>query len=168
MPSRRSRSVGAASASQRMAIRDAGNRWSWFSRRLPGPRPRVVAVLAVTGCAAACLAAAGGTAASGSVAVPGSVAVAGSVAPGAAAVRFGALRAAPGGAGQAALARLGNAVQSGPGRRGGSVVLGGSPGNPVANPKTGTVYVPIQCATSFCPAAGKPGHLVDVINAARC
>jgi DNA-binding beta-propeller fold protein YncE len=86
-------------------------------------------------------------------------------------VRFGALRAAParpGGAGQAALARLGNAVQSGPDRRGGSVVLGGSPGNPVANPKTGTVYVPIQCATSFCPASGKPGHVVDVINAARC
>jgi DNA-binding beta-propeller fold protein YncE len=86
-------------------------------------------------------------------------------------VRSGALRAGsawPGGAGQAALARLGNVVQARPGRRGGSVLLGGSPGNPVANPKTGTVYVPIQCATSFCPASGKPGHVVDVINAARC
>jgi DNA-binding beta-propeller fold protein YncE len=86
-------------------------------------------------------------------------------------VRSGALRAGPawpGGAGQAALARLGTVVQARPGRRGGSVLLGGSPGNPVANPKTGTVYVPIQCATSFCPASGKPGHVVDVINAARC
>ena len=43
----------------------------------------------------------------------------------------------------------------------------GSPGVPVANPQTNTVYVPIQCAKSFCstPAAG---HVVDVINAARC
>jgi DNA-binding beta-propeller fold protein YncE len=49
----------------------------------------------------------------------------------------------------------------------GSVLLSGSPGIPVANPQTHTVYVPIQCAKSFCstPAAG---HVVDVINAARC
>jgi DNA-binding beta-propeller fold protein YncE len=39
----------------------------------------------------------------------------------------------------------------------GSVVLGGSPGTPAANPRTGTVYVPIQS-----------GHVVDVINAAKC
>jgi DNA-binding beta-propeller fold protein YncE len=126
----------------------------------------MVAVLAVTGCAAACLAATGGTAAAGSVAL-----VPGPVAPRAAAVRFGASRtgpARPGGAGQAALATPGNAAQAGPGRRGGPVVLGGSPGYPVANPKTGTVYVPIQCATSFCPASGHPGHVVDVINAAKC
>ena len=49
----------------------------------------------------------------------------------------------------------------------GSVVLGGSPGTPAANPRTGTVYVPIQCTTSFC-APNTPGHVVDVINAATC
>ena len=49
---------------------------------------------------------------------------------------------------------------------GGSVVLGGSPGTPAANPKTGTVYVPIQCTSSFCRHA--PGHVVDVIDAATC
>jgi len=48
-----------------------------------------------------------------------------------------------------------------------SVRLSGSPGVPVANPQTNTVYVPIQCRANFCstPAAG---HVVDVINAARC
>jgi DNA-binding beta-propeller fold protein YncE len=47
------------------------------------------------------------------------------------------------------------------------VVLGGSPGAPAINPVTSTVYVPIQCAASFCstPAAG---HVVDVIDAATC
>ncbi len=45
------------------------------------------------------------------------------------------------------------------------MVLGGSPGNPVANPRTHTVYVPVQCTTSACTT---PGHVVDVINAARC
>ena len=48
---------------------------------------------------------------------------------------------------------------------GGSVVLGGSPGTPAANPRTDTVYVPIQCTTNFC-GPDKPGHVVDVINAA--
>jgi DNA-binding beta-propeller fold protein YncE len=49
----------------------------------------------------------------------------------------------------------------------GLVMLTGSPGVPVTNPQTNTVYVPIQCRTSFCltPAAG---HVVDVINAGRC
>ena len=50
---------------------------------------------------------------------------------------------------------------------GGSVVLGGSPGTPAANPRTGTVYVPIQCTTSFC-SPNTPGHVVDVIDAANC
>ena len=50
---------------------------------------------------------------------------------------------------------------------GGSVVLGGSPGTPAANPRTGTVYVPIQCTTSFC-SPNTPGHVVDVINATKC
>ena len=48
-----------------------------------------------------------------------------------------------------------------------SVVLGGSPGTPAADPGTGTVYVPIQCTTSFC-SPDAPGHIVDVINAAKC
>ena len=49
----------------------------------------------------------------------------------------------------------------------GSVRLSGSPGVPVANPRTNTVYVPIQCRASFCstPAAGR---VVDVVSAARC
>jgi DNA-binding beta-propeller fold protein YncE len=50
----------------------------------------------------------------------------------------------------------------------GLVRLGGSPGFSAANPKTHTLYVPIQCqGTQGCP--GKPtGHLVDVIDTARC
>ncbi len=53
------------------------------------------------------------------------------------------------------------------GQAGGSVVLDGSPGAPAANPRTGTVYVPIQCRADFC-ASGPPGHVVDVINTATC
>jgi DNA-binding beta-propeller fold protein YncE len=66
---------------------------------------------------------------------------------------------------QAALRGLGGVTRAGPGGRGGSVVLDGAPGTPVTNPKTGTVYVPIQCTTSSCTT---PKHVVDVINAARC
>ena len=50
---------------------------------------------------------------------------------------------------------------------GGTVVLGGSPGVPVANPQTSTVYVPVQCTTDFCQP-NKPGHVLDVIDAATC
>ena len=46
-------------------------------------------------------------------------------------------------------------------------MLGGSPGNPVANPKTHTIYVPIQCRASFC-STSSPGRVVDLINAAKC
>ena len=49
----------------------------------------------------------------------------------------------------------------------GSVVLDGSPGTPAVNARTGTLYVPIQCTTSFC-GPDKPGHVMDVINAATC
>jgi DNA-binding beta-propeller fold protein YncE len=59
-------------------------------------------------------------------------------------------------------------VQGSAGRLGGSVVLGGSPGVPLANPKTSTVYVPVQCAADFCPPNTRPGHVLDVINGARC
>jgi DNA-binding beta-propeller fold protein YncE len=49
----------------------------------------------------------------------------------------------------------------------GPVVLGGSPGVPVANPQTSTVYVPVQCTADFCQP-NTPGHVLDVINAATC
>ena len=66
---------------------------------------------------------------------------------------------------QAAMAGL--AGVAGLGRMSGFVVLGGSPAAPAANPATDTVYVPIQCTTSFC-TPNKPGHVVDLINTARC
>jgi DNA-binding beta-propeller fold protein YncE len=66
--------------------------------------------------------------------------------------------------GTQALARHGDLAQGG--RTGPSVALDGSPGTPAANPATGTLYVPIQCQSSFCPAQN--GHTVDVINAAKC
>ena len=49
----------------------------------------------------------------------------------------------------------------------GSIVLDGSPGVPVANPSTDTVYVPIQCKASFCSTPA-PGRVLDVISAAHC
>jgi YVTN family beta-propeller protein len=85
-------------------------------------------------------------------------------------VRFGALRAGsarPESAVQAALAHVASPAQARLVRRGPSVVLGGSPGAPVADPETDTVYVPIQCTEGFCNP-NKPGHFVDVINAAKC
>jgi DNA-binding beta-propeller fold protein YncE len=48
-----------------------------------------------------------------------------------------------------------------------AVGLGGSPGVPVADPTTSTVYVPVQCTTDFCQP-NTPGHVLDVINAATC
>ena len=61
--------------------------------------------------------------------------------------------------------RNGTTAQTGPSSRGGFVVLDGSPGAPAANPKTNTVYVPIQCTTSSCTT---PEHVVDVVNTAKC
>jgi DNA-binding beta-propeller fold protein YncE len=122
----------------------------------------MLAALAAAGCAALSLVMAGGPAASGSVA-----AVHGSVAPRGAAERFAALRVESprlDRARLAARAHLGNTGQASPGHE--FVVLDGSPGALAANPVTGTVYVPIQCATSFCPSQN--GHTVDVINAATC
>src|ERR1700722_10544763 len=46
-----------------------------------------------------------------------------------------------------------------------SVHLDGSPGVPVVDARTGTLYVPIECPTAAC-ATGS--NVVDVINAARC
>lgn len=52
----------------------------------------------------------------------------------------------------------------------GSVTLDGSPGVPIANPKTRTLYVPIQCgdpsSNDSCDATAD--DVIDVINAAKC
>jgi DNA-binding beta-propeller fold protein YncE len=61
----------------------------------------------------------------------------------------------------------GRAAESGRAAQRGSVRLSGSPGSPVSNPRTDTVYVPIQCAKSYCPTSGT-GRVVDVIDGARC
>src|SRR5215510_8351502 len=130
------------------------------SRRLSCPR--MLLAVATAACAALSLVMAGGPAAAGSVA-----AVHGPDAPHGAAARLGAPRPESAWldhAMHAALAHLGNTVQASPGH--GFVVLDGSPGAPAANPVTGTLYVPIQCETSFCPSQN--GHTVDVVNATKC
>jgi DNA-binding beta-propeller fold protein YncE len=49
----------------------------------------------------------------------------------------------------------------------GSIELGGSPGTPAVNPRTGTLYVPVQCPTSYCSTSSL-SHVMDVINTATC
>ena len=137
--------------------------------------PRLLA-LAVASCAAVCLVTVAGGAsvtAVASSAVPLAhrsrvpAADAGS-ARAALAARFGALRLTAGKrAGHPGAAGVASAAQAELARASGSVVLGGSPGNPVANPKTHTIYVPIQCRASFC-STSSPGRVVDLINAAKC
>ena len=134
----------------------------WPARRLSVPR--TVAALAAVSCAALSLVTAAGTVASGSVAAGPSTVAAGR----ALASRPGTLRfelTAMGRAGLSPTGRPSNVAQAGPGRRGGFVVLDGNPGAPVADPKTGTVYVPIQCKTSACTP---PEHVVDILSAAKC
>jgi hypothetical protein len=109
-------------------VRQSGARW-WFG----WPVGLVVVVAAPP-------VGASGAAAVGSV-VPGPVVSQAAVA------RFGALRLGRtglGGAGQA-MPELSSGAAAGP------VVLDGSPGAPVANPRTATVYVPIQCRADFAP-----------------
>jgi DNA-binding beta-propeller fold protein YncE len=50
----------------------------------------------------------------------------------------------------------------------GLIHLDGSPSQPAVNPRTHTLYVPIQCDhTNSCP--GKPtGHLLDIVDTSRC
>jgi DNA-binding beta-propeller fold protein YncE len=119
---------------------------------------RALAALAVTACAAASL-------------VPvGAAAMARPVPHRAALARFEIARTGahrPGGPSEAMRAQLGRMAQRSAARPGGSVVLDGGPGVPLANPKTATVYVPVQCATGFCQQ-NRPGHVLDVINAATC
>ena len=47
----------------------------------------------------------------------------------------------------------------------GTVFLSGSPGVPVVDPGTGTLYVPIQCPTGDCLL---DSNVLDVIDAAKC
>jgi DNA-binding beta-propeller fold protein YncE len=49
----------------------------------------------------------------------------------------------------------------------GFIEISGSPGVPAVNPRTETLYVPIQCPTSYCTTTS-PSHVMDVINAAKC
>jgi YVTN family beta-propeller protein len=46
-----------------------------------------------------------------------------------------------------------------------TIALSGSAGGVVADPRTNTVYVPIQCPTGACATVS---HVVDVINSAKC
>ena len=143
------------------------------SRRRPGPR--MIAALAMAGGLALSLVSPGGAVAFGSVATaPKAVTVApGAVAAGpgslaALAARFGALRgesARLAGTGRAAPEPLAGVATAGSGHGRGFVVLGGSPGVPVGNPRTHTLYVPIQCTNSTCAT---PARVVDVISTARC
>lgn len=52
----------------------------------------------------------------------------------------------------------------------GVIRLGASPGNPIANPKTHTLYVALQCGNPNTNAscAHTAGHALDVINANTC
>jgi DNA-binding beta-propeller fold protein YncE len=52
----------------------------------------------------------------------------------------------------------------------GSVTLDGSPGVPITNPKTRTLYVPIQCGDPSTNAScnATADNFVDVINATKC
>ncbi len=115
-----------------------------------------LAALAVTACAAASLVPVG--AAAMTRPVPHRAALARFEVPRPWADRLGGL-------GEAVLGQLGRLAQGGAARPGGSVVLGGSPGVPLANPETSTVYVPIQCTTSSCTT---PQHVMDIISAATC
>jgi DNA-binding beta-propeller fold protein YncE len=69
------------------------------------------------------------------------------------------LVAGPGAAGEAAAAPSGAAAYY--------VTLGGSPGMPELDPGNGTIYVPVQCAQSYCPT-NTPGRAVDIVSATTC
>jgi DNA-binding beta-propeller fold protein YncE len=47
------------------------------------------------------------------------------------------------------------------------VTLSGAPGMPVLDPANGTIYVPVQCAQSYC-ANNAPGKAVDIVSADTC
>ena len=59
-------------------------------------------------------------------------------------VAFGSASSPPSAAGWSSSLLTVASAQHGPTAVSGSVVLGGSPGTPAANPRTGTVYVPIH------------------------
>jgi DNA-binding beta-propeller fold protein YncE len=123
---------------------------------------RALAVLGIMACVAACLVPAGAAAANQPVPSRLLPRVSSRAAE-AAIARIDGLN-------RAALAQPGGVVQASPGGRGASLLLDGSPGIPLANPQTSTVYVPIQCSNPSTPATctATASHVVDVINAARC
>jgi DNA-binding beta-propeller fold protein YncE len=96
----------------------------------------MAAAMVTAGCTAALLVTVGGAAASGSVSQS---------------------RTSAGQLATARLERSTGAMQGDSSRAGTSIALGGLAGVPVANPRTGTVYVPVSS-----------GHVVAVINAATC
>jgi DNA-binding beta-propeller fold protein YncE len=104
---------------------------------------------------------------SAALALTGGMALMGAAPVGAVTVPLVTHRAVGNDATQAARGLPSSVAQGQSRRAGGSVRLGGSAGVPLANPKTSTVYVPVQCATSFCQP-NTPGHVLDVINAATC
>jgi DNA-binding beta-propeller fold protein YncE len=69
-----------------------------------------------------------------------------------------------------ALDRPGRPAQAFAGHSGGSLLADASPGIPVANPDTSTVYVPVQCTNpaTFATCAATASHVLDVINTATC
>jgi DNA-binding beta-propeller fold protein YncE len=137
--------TGPVDRMRRIAGRQTVSRSSRVLGVLAGRRS--VSVLGVMGCLTACFAVAGGAAASVS---PRPAPVA----------RYPLTQFEARGVAGASPARLGHPGISPPGQlshRGRSVPLSGIAAVPAANPRTGTLYVPVQS-----------GHVVDVINAARC
>ena len=137
---------------------------------------RLVAVLGVPSCAAACLVLAGAAApSSAGTAAPASSRAVAPVAPRPVqAARYGALRyltsasrVGHAGPGVSIFARTGGRAPSGGAGTAGTVVLSGSPGFSAVNPKTDTVYIAIQCVHTDC-LPGPPEHVVDIVNTAKC
>src|SRR5690242_4081241 len=128
-------------------------------------------LLAVPGCLAACLMLAGvaAPASAGTVALASSRAAALVVPQPVLTARYGALGYPTQGADHAAPREFTRPDRHPSGGAGaaGTVVLTGSPGFSAVNPKTGTIYVAIQCAHTDC-LPGPPEHVVDIVSTAKC
>ena len=53
-------------------------------------------------------------------------------------------------------------------RQRGSVILAGVPGNPVADPQTHTLYVPIQCSNPMNCGPSTAEHVMEIIDTSKC
>jgi DNA-binding beta-propeller fold protein YncE len=60
-----------------------------------------------------------------------------------------------------------NAVAAGGSIQRGVIDIGGSPGVPAVNPKTHTLYVPLQCPTAYC-TTNNLSHEMDLADTATC